>query len=417
MTMQQQQIMTADDRDALIKRCKSCALGLGWKFPFFLPAVARVEFRPDTRIPTACVDLRGVIRFSPKFAASLKDSELQFVIAHEIMHLLLLHMDRRGSRDPLRFNIANDLLINYTLKQAALAAGGSVDGVFSMPKVGIIANDEQAKLTSEQLYEDVVATDQQRQLFANGQLPVGAGCGPVDADGDGNVNDNPDQTPDDETLKRRWQEVAVQAQMTGRSAGDRANELLANALNVPPPKVRWPEVLRGQLTRALAAAGVDDVSWSRRSRRSTKHIILPGGVTHRCRAAVVIDTSGSMTDEDLAQCVAETGAIVNNLRVPVFLVTHDWALQAALWIKPGRPHGKIQGALIGRGGTSFDEAYYRVGEEPGKFNVLIHLTDGGVGSWPPPPPNVRRLVAALIGECAREGVPHGARVIEVDLGR
>jgi hypothetical protein len=41
----------------LVKRCKAQAMSLGWKFPFFLPSIARVEFRADTRMSTACVDL------------------------------------------------------------------------------------------------------------------------------------------------------------------------------------------------------------------------------------------------------------------------------------------------------------------------------------------------------------------------
>jgi predicted metal-dependent peptidase len=403
---------------ALVKRCKAQAMSLGWKFPFFLPPIARVEFRACNRTSTACVDLQGIVRVNPAFAAKLKDSELQFVIAHELMHPLMLHHDRRGHRDPLRWNISTDLIINRTLQNVADQAGA---GSFSMPMddkgkpIGIIANEDQAEMTAEQLYGEQPEPPQWlKDAYAAGMVPVAQGCGiePGEPGNDQGEVKTADQ------LKREWRECAAQAQMSGRQAGTAEGNLLAELLDVPPPKVRWSEVLRGALYRAIAEAGRDDVAWSRRSRRSTCEIILPGGITYRCKASVVIDSSGSMSDEDLARCVAETTSIVNNCRVPVFLVVHDHVVQEACWIRPGAKsmvHANIKKRMKGRGGTSFDEAYARVEKEPGKFNTMVHLTDGEVYDWPDRPASVRRLVVALVGSASKANVPADARMIEVEL--
>jgi predicted metal-dependent peptidase len=408
---------------ALVKRCKAQSMSLGWKFPFFLPSIARIEFRADNRRPTACVDLKGIIRVNPEFAKSLKDTELQFVIAHELMHLLMLHHDRRGHREPLRWNIATDLIINRTLKNVSDSAGA---GAFTMPKEGIIADENQAELTAEQLYSEIPEPPQWlKDAFTQGAVPVGQGCGPEKGDSDGDGGDQ-DQDKDgdggdmtEDQLRRQWRECAAQSQLAGRQAGTHEGNLLADLLDIPPPKVRWSEVLRGALYRAIAEAGRDDVSWHRRSRRSTTDIILPGGITYRCKAAVVIDTSGSMSDEDLSRCVAETTAIVNNCRVPVFLVAHDHAVQEACWIRPGAKgtvHSNIKKRMKGRGGTSFDEAYQRVEDEPGKFNVMVHLTDGEIyGDWPDRPSSVRRHVIALVGSANKTDCPADARIIEVEI--
>jgi predicted metal-dependent peptidase len=355
---------------------------------------------------------------NPTFAGKLKDAELQFVIAHELMHPLMLHHDRRGHRDPLRWNISTDLIINRTLQNVADQAGA---GSFSMPMddkgtpIGIIANEDQAEMTAEQLYSEQPEPPQWlKDAFAAGNVPVAGGCGiePGDEPGEGQGDKTDDQ------LKREWRECAAQSQMAGRQAGTHEGNLLAELLDVPPPKVRWSEVLRGALYRAIAEAGRDDVAWSRRSRRSTTEIILPGGITYRCKAAVVIDSSGSMSDEDLSRCVAETTSIVNNCRVPVFLVVHDHAVQEACWIRPGAKsmvHANIKKRMKGRGGTSFDEAYTRVEKEPGKFNAMVHLTDGEVYDWPARPASVRRLVVALVGSSGKDHVPADARMIEVEL--
>jgi len=405
---------------ALVKRCKAQAMSLGWKSPFFLPAIARIEFVAAQFPPTACVDLRGRIRVNPDFAATLKDSELQFVIAHELMHLLMLHHDRRANREPVRWNIATDLIINRTLKNAATAMGA---GAFTMPMdknghaVGIIATEDQAEMTAEQLYSEIPEPNaQQMAAHAAGAVPVGAGCGPTGPGDEPGDDDQPQPTEDH--LKRQWRECAAQSQMSGRQAGTQDGNMLADILDIPPPKVRWAEVLRGALSRAIAEAGRDDVSWSRRSRRSGAEIILPGGITYRCKASVVIDSSGSMSDEDLSRCVAETTAIVNNCRVPVFLVVHDHCVQEACWIRPGARnivHSNIKKRMKGRGGTSFNEAYDRVEKEPGKFNVMVHLTDGEVYDWPERPSSVRRLVVALVGSANETSAPKDARIIEVEL--
>ena len=402
--------------EALVKRCKAQAMSLGWKFPFFLPSIARIEFRAASHPPTACVDLKGRIRVNPNFAATLKDSELQFVIAHELMHLLMLHHDRRGHREPLRWNISTDLIINRTLKNVSDSAGA---GAFTMPKEGIIADENQAEMTAEQLYSEIPEPPQWlKDLFSQGAVPVGQGCGPEPGNDQGDGDTETEKVTDDQ-LRRQWRECAAQSQLAGRQAGTQEGNMLADLLDIPPPKVRWNEVLRGALYRAIAEAGRDDVAWTRRSCRSTTEIILPGGITYRCKAAVVIDTSGSMSDEDLSRCVAETTAIVNNARVPVFLVAHDHAVQEACWVRPGAKsmvHANIKKRMKGRGGTSFVEAYERVEKEPGKFNVLVHLTDGEIyDDWPNRPSSVRRLVVALVGSANKTDVPADARMIEVEI--
>ena len=409
---------TSSNED-LVKRLKAQALVLGWKVSeFFMPGFGRIEFRADERIATACVQLNGIIRFSPKFAASLTDAEIRFVIAHEITHLLMLHHDRRGARKPQKWNISTDLLINYNLKQIEnKLQGNTSQDIFRMPKVGIIADDKQADMTAEEIYNSL---DDDAYGGGSGdydpdQVTVGAGCGVQDDDGNGQGMTREEK----ERALREWHEAAVQSQMMGRKAGDFAGNLLANLLTIPEPRIRWADVLRGALNRALQAAGHDDVTWQRRSRRSNLVFILPGGVTYKCRAAVVIDTSGSMSDDDLTHAVAETVGIVNHTNVPVFLVVHDHGVQEACWIRPGSKGTMakfVSSKMKGRGGTSFDEAYARVQEEPGKFNVMVHLTDGEIyGTWPAKPANTTKMVVALLGSKNHSDVPALAKVIDVEI--
>lgn len=402
------------------KRCKAELMKLGWKMPTLFHAIARVTVVADWATPTASIDLAGNLRIGPAFAAQHADEELQFILAHELMHLLMLHHDRRGTRDPLKWNIAGDKIINRTLASVAKVLG---PGSLRVPASALMATEAQADWTAEQLYSAEGEPDEQtKRDHAAGTLKPGQGCGPQPAPA-GEQPDPSDPTgaapaPSEEQLRREWHEVAVQTLHRAKEPGDRAGNILAGALELPQPKVRWGAVLRGSIARAIAEAGRDDVSWSRRSRRSPPDILLPGGITQSCRAAVVIDTSGSVSDVDLTAAVTETIAIVNHTRVPVFFVAHDHKVQAAFWIRPGtstRMADTIRKGLIGRGGTSFVEAYNRV-EQEGRFNVLVHLTDGEIHQWPACPARTRRLVVALLGN--REiptNLPANARCIEVEI--
>jgi predicted metal-dependent peptidase len=404
--------LTSNENAALVKYLHANAMTLGWKLPFFFPPIAHIRFAVDPHTLTASVDLTGLIRFNPVWAKTLTTEELQFVIAHELGHLLLLHHARMGDRIVFKWNCCADLIWNATLKKVA-ATGGQITPLANM----IYAEKSQEGWTVEQLYAEM--PDPKVIVVDLSQITVGNGCGPLPSPGDGDNPSNPSSKRTEAGWHRLWREVAAQAQFRGRDAkgaGSVAGNILAHALDVPDARVRWAEVLRRQFSRVLSEAGNDDVSWSRRSRRSTPEIILPGGVTYKCCAAVAIDTSGSMSDEDLAHAVAETAAIVNHTKVSAFLVVHDYDVQEACWIRPGGRAAvvsQIQKRLKGRGGTSFHTAYKRV-EQEGKFNVLVHMTDGCVEAWPEKPVTVRRLVVALLGYANDALVPKDARVIRVE---
>lgn len=68
----------------------------------------------DENLDTACTD--GVrIAFGPDFLESLTDSELDFVMMHEILHVVLQHCIREDNREHEEFNIACDIVVNSNI--------------------------------------------------------------------------------------------------------------------------------------------------------------------------------------------------------------------------------------------------------------------------------------------------------------
>lgn len=68
----------------------------------------------DENLDTAGTD--GMhITFGPDFLDSLSDSELDFVMMHEILHVVLQHCLREDDRDHEEFNIACDIVVNSNI--------------------------------------------------------------------------------------------------------------------------------------------------------------------------------------------------------------------------------------------------------------------------------------------------------------
>jgi predicted metal-dependent peptidase len=121
-----------------------------------------------------------------------------------------------------------------------------------------------------------------------------------------------------------------------------------------------------------------------------------------------------MSDEDVAEAVGHTVAIGLATKSKLFLVVHDAVVQWAGWLE-GDLAPQLPAKMLGRGGTAFEPAYARIAEEHAQFDIMIHLTDGGVGTWPARPPNVQRGIVALLGWMDRHALPPDQEAIDAKL--
>ena len=99
-------------------------------YTFFIAILFSLVLEVDETIPTACTDGK-CIKFNPDFWASLSKPERIFLVLHEVMHVALNHVTRRGHREPRRFNAACDYAINYDLVEEGEDKYDDEDIVFS----------------------------------------------------------------------------------------------------------------------------------------------------------------------------------------------------------------------------------------------------------------------------------------------
>src|SRR5579862_2125265 len=106
---------TTDDQEVLHRLEYALRMVLA-PFPHFAGLAKIVRITLDSRVPTMGVFASGRLVVNPQFVNQLQDSELVFVLAHELFHLALRTHDRALGSDPLRFNIAHDYIINDILR-------------------------------------------------------------------------------------------------------------------------------------------------------------------------------------------------------------------------------------------------------------------------------------------------------------
>ncbi len=384
------------------ERCREMGLAQGWIHPFFLIPLSYLKFEESEKIPTACVFDSGRVLINPKFAATCTDRQLAGVVCHEIMHLMLQHSNRRGSREQARWNVATDLAINAALRQMGIELP---DGALYPPN-----NDGS---TAEEFYELLPQMPQMKPAAGK----VGAGCGvekdpngqPGAGEGEGEPNEGSGQGGVD------WEVVAHQAQASAR--GTKSAEALAPLLSRKESAIRWRQLLRSTVNRIAASGGRDMQTMTRRNRRSPGNVILPGWVSTKPTICIAVDTSGSMSDKMLEHAVAEARAAGESVGARVYVALHDARCYWHGWLDVKGAPGKLAGKMTHRGGTDATDTYTTIGGERQKFDAMIHLTDGELGSWPEIPSNVRRLIVAVIGSGRyMTQPPTRATVVKVECG-
>lgn len=390
-------------------RCRDVGLAIGWIHPFFLIPLSYLRFEETDKIPTAAVYDSGLVLVNPKFAAGISDRQLAGVVCHEIMHLLLQHSGRKGSRDHLKWNIATDLAINSALRQMSI----------ELPEGALYPPHGAEGTTAEEFYDKLppmppdagkggVGRGCGVEKDPNGQSGAGEGEGDEEGEGAGGKAPAPGQVD--------WEVVAHQAQASAR--GTESAKAVAPLLSRKESAIRWKNLLRSTFNRVAASGGRDMQTMSRRNRRSPDGIILPGWISYRPTVAIVIDSSGSMSNAMLARAVAEAQAAGEAAGARVFLALHAAHCYWHGWIDVKGAPDKLGRLMTYRGGTDAREAYERVGEERAKFDTMIHLTDCELGTWPALPENVRRLVVGQIGGGRYASKPPEGKstVIKVECG-
>ena len=144
--------LSEDKIKGYIKRLLLSRMRILCNHGFYGLLLMHMTYAVSEEIETACTD--GVrIVFDPDFLESLSDSELDFVMMHEILHVVLQHCLRGDVEDPEAYNIAADIVVNSNI----MLENGMKASSITLSKYGTsmhVAPDgkEGHEYTAEQVY-------------------------------------------------------------------------------------------------------------------------------------------------------------------------------------------------------------------------------------------------------------------------
>lgn len=318
--------------------------------PFYASLLCNLPFVEKPDVKTMAVDGKNVY-YNPEFVMSLSLNELKFVEAHEVMHCVMSHMTRRGSRDPLKWNKAGDYVINEMLV---------TDGVGTMPQGGLHnpALTKAANYTTDGVY-NLLPDDE-----GKGDGHGGAGGDPLDEVVDG----NPQEAAQDEA---DWKIRTIQAGQVAKMSGKLPAGAARLVDQIANPVVPWQKVLE----RFVSKRAKTDRTFAKPNRRFlAQGMYLPTLSGESLgKVAIAVDCSGSISDAVLQEFAAEIHAIKTTMRpssIDVYYFDSEVSHEESY-----SPDEDLDIRAHGGGGTAFSPVINAINAKPDLPVCCVFLTD------------------------------------------
>jgi len=341
---------------------------------------------------TAWTDCNEWICFNPEFVVKLSDRELDFVFMHEIVHVVLQHALRIGTRDKDIYNIAADVVANSNI----MHSNNDDESSITLKEFGVsmhIAPDgsEGYLHTVEEVYNMLLSRE-----------PGGQGNNKDSEDGksrngNGNRSDlnNGYESGWDvhefselseeqaEKIRIKWESNLRKAceSMAARDPGNKQGSIPMFAKRLMD-ELTTPQIDWRQLLVEFIQEEVNDYSFMPPDKRLADNpFFLPDfndKVEKVDKILFMVDTSGSMSVEMVTRCYSEIKGAIDQFdgRLQGFLGFFDSEVTEPLPFEDTEEFFKIE--PVGGGGTNFHAIFSYVEE---KMSVdpplsIVILTDG-----------------------------------------
>jgi len=367
----------AEAREMLV----SARIGLLLRHAFFGNLATRLKLvNGDEWLSTAATDGQ-TFYYNSRFIKMLKTKEVEFLVAHEVLHVVYDHMGRRNHRDPQIWNIADDYAVNADLKRHKV-------GQF-ITTVPCLYEQKYDGKAAEEIYDDLMKNvqkinidsliDQLLDDHMDGDGDEGEG-----GDGEQKGKGRPQLSQEEKDRIRQEVKQAIINAAQSAEAGTLPVGVERLVRQVTDPVMPWRELIQTNLTSAIRT----DYSWMRPSRRGWHMDAVMPGMTpgEEIDVVVSIDMSGSISDKQAQAFLGEIAGMMNafdGYKVHVFCFDTKWynpqdfTSENMDSIEEYKPQGG--------GGTDFDVIFDYLKEIGNVPKRLIVFTDGyPCGSWGDP---------------------------------
>ena len=365
--------------NALPAKVSRARIQLMLRHVYLASATARLKFRmtSETWCPTMATDGFNIF-INPTFVDEINEEETIGVIAHEVMHCILGHADRKGTRRHHLWNIAADYATNLILNDAGVL----------LPKSALM--DWSFKgMTSEDIYLDLLQLpkDDLAKLIhkRDGSDLCDIHLEPNDPRGQSARDKNHPTKEERRRLRKSWNDE-LSSKLPGKLSAEYSSEINKSGQQ----EINW----RAFLSQFMTGLRRDDYRlFPPNKKHIWRNIYLPSfGTPGPEHIIVAIDTSGSMTAEILGKVLTEIDAARQIADCKLTIIHCDADIKKVetleAWELSNRDFDQM--TMRGRGGTSFLPPFFwalQYIEEGNPIpDALIYMTDGyGISPETAPP--------------------------------
>ena len=339
-----------------------CKLQVRQECQFFGALMLFASMKKSDQIETAATDGKDIF-FNEKFLKSLKSSEQNALMLHEVLHMALLHVSRRQSRNPHIWNIAADIVVNDLIIR---------NTKFKLPN-GAIIEPEYADKSVEHIYEALLKNNKYKQY----QLLI-SDVG-EQAEGMEGMGLNEEEQQEIESYWRDKIQVLQNGDLNEEGSSGQGNIPAGMSQEIEvflEPEVDWRHALWRHVGKT--PADFDDLD----RRFLYRGLYLEGLLTEALEVSVCIDTSGSISRRLLDQFLGELKGILSSYpHVKCDLFFADCSVDGPYEIHSIEEMPPVSGF----GGTSFVPFFNYLEKNNdnlmGSHKVSIYFTDG-YGDFP-----------------------------------
>lgn len=333
---------------------------------------------------TAGVTPDGRLLFAPEFISKLSGDEMQGLLCHEVLHVALLHFLRTGSRNHTVANIAQDCVVNMAVVLANIrlpdGEGRSIvyekyDDCCLVPfgnggkMIKILKVSDKSW---EQIYDELMQHYKDKKMQPPPDFQQGFDVHLRDLD-DEHLTD-----AEREEIANEWTGAIVDAATYAKKIGKLPQGMERFIKGLLKPTVSWRE----ELTRYIKPM-LSPVDFSYRKPHRVSQIVgvyLPHVEKEHLNVEVLVDTSGSISDDILREFLTEVVAIAEaHQHVKMFVTFCDAEVSGRFEVENGDIPKLFAQKCKGGGGTDLEEGLDDIelrggGDE--EVSVVIVLTDG-----------------------------------------
>jgi predicted metal-dependent peptidase len=318
------------------------------------------------------VENKPEINISEWFIEGITAKELIYVIIHEMMHYVSGHTIRRGDRNPKIYNIAADHCINDRINND-IRNNKLFESYVKMPRDAVIIDEfREVNTSTEEVYDWLLQNgsfneDESEFTLQNGQS--------FRTPSDLLQIEISDITPEDVQKVNNMQSEIRSILASNMLKGSESSSLVEYIKKIVNVEIPWYVILENCI-KSVAVHSQDNTTWKNVNKiYKALGYTLPSYDDEQTfnRIILVIDTSGSITQDDLQQF----GSVITQSLIffnRITIIQHDYEIKSVENYE--KYEFNIENIKIkGRGGTSHKKVYEYIENEQDPIDMIIFLTD------------------------------------------